>query len=284
MFLSLRSLLSCFQHSITNHSLYLRTKQIILSRSVTFSAFFFVLRNMFLSLRSLLSCFQHSITNHCPYFRTKQILLSRSITFSAFCFFVRNMFLSLRSLLSWFQHSRTNHFPYLRTKKSIFSRSITFSAFFFCQKLVFKFEISSFLLLALKNKSLPIFKNKQIILSRSITFSAFFVVRNLFLILRFLLSCFQHSRTNHCPYLRTSKSYFLEASHFVLFLLSNFFFIVMVLEKITQTCFVFSSRSLLSCFRHSRTNHCPYLRTSKSYFLEVSHFLLFFFFYSETCI
>ena len=89
----------------------------------------------------------------------------------------------------------------------------------------------------------------------------FFVVRNLFLSFRSLLSCFQHSRTNHCLYLRTSKSYFLEASHFLLFLLSNFFFIFMVLETITQTFFVLSLRSLLSCFQHSRTNHCPYLRT-----------------------
>ena len=92
-------------------------------------------------------------------------------------------------------------------------------------------------------------------------FLLFFVVRNLFLSLRSLLSCFQHSRTNHCPYLRTSKSYFLEASHFLFFLLSNLFFIVMVLEKITNTCFVLSLRSLLSYFQHSRTNHWPYLRT-----------------------
>ena len=106
----------------------------------------------------------------------------------------------------------------------------------------------------------------------------FFFVINLFLSLRSLLSYFQHSRTDHCLYLRTSKSYFLEASHFLLFLLSNLFFIVIVLETITQTCLFLSLRSLLSCFQHSRTNHCPYLRTSKSYFLEVLHFLLFFFF------
>ena len=174
---------------------------------------------MFLSLRSLLSCFQHSITNHCPYLRTKQIILSRSITFSAFCFFVRNLFLSLRSLLSCFRHSRTNHCPYLRTSKLYFLEASHFLLFFFCQKLIFEFEISSFLLSALKNKSLPIFENKQIILSRSITFSAFFVVKLIF--------------------------------------------IVMVLETITKTFFFLSLRSLLSYFKHSRTNHCPYLRTKQ---------------------
>ena len=129
------------------------------------------------------------------------------------------MFLSLRSLLSCFQHSRTNHCPYLKTKQIILSRSITFSTFFFSQKLVFEFEISSFLLSALKNKSLPIFENKQIILSRSITFFTFFVVKLIF--------------------------------------------VVMVLETITKTFFILSLRSLLSYFQHSRTNHCPYLRTKQ---------------------
>ena len=84
-------------------------------------------------------------------------------------------------------------------------------------------------------------------------FLLFFVVRNLFLSLRSLLSCFQHSRTNHCPYLRTSKSYFLEASHFLVFLLSNLFFIVMVLETITKTCFFFEfkiSSFLLPTFKN----------------------------------
>ena len=52
--------------------------------------------------------------------------------------------------------------------------------FFFCQKIVVEFEISSFLLSALMNKSLPIFENKQIIISISITFSVFFVVKLFF--------------------------------------------------------------------------------------------------------
>ena len=135
---------------------------------------FFVVRNLFLSVRSLLS-FQHSRTNHCQYLRTKQIIVSRSITFSAF-FVVRNLFLSLRSLLSCFQHSRTNHCLYLRTNKSYFLEASHFLLlFFFCcqtyfhcygfgnhyQNLFcFEFEISSFLLPAFKNKSLPIFENK----------------------------------------------------------------------------------------------------------------------------
>ena len=70
---------------------------------------------------------------------------------------------------------------------SIYAPSIIFSTFFFVvilvfivlvletiTKLVFEFEISSFLLSALKNKSLPLFENKQIIFSRSIIYFLLF--------------------------------------------------------------------------------------------------------------
>ena len=76
---------------------------------------------------------------------------------------------------------------------------------------------------------------------------------NLFLSLRSLLSCFQHSRTNHCPYLRTRKSYFLETSYI-------FCFFIVKLVFVTITKLVFSLRSsLFFCFQHSRTNHSPYI-------------------------
>ena len=92
---------------------------------------------------------------------------------------------------------------------------------------------------------------------------------NLFLSLRYLLSCFQHSRTNHCPYLRTSKSYFLEASYIFCFFVVKF-----VLETITKLVLSLRS-SLLSCFHHSRTNHCPYIYLSlrPSLVFSFSHFL-----------
>ena len=84
---------------------------------------------------------------------------------------------------------------------------------------------------------------------------------NLFLSLRSLLSCFQHSRPNHCPYLRTRKSYFLEASYI-------FCFFVVKLVLVTITKLVLSLRSsLLSCFQHSRTNHSPYIYSSLRLFL-----------------
>ena len=74
---------------------------------------------------------------------------------------------------------------------SIYAPSIIFSTVFFflvilvfivlvletITKLVFEFEISSFLLSTLENKSLPLFENKQIIFSRSIIY--------------FLLFCYQ---------------------------------------------------------------------------------------------
>ena len=70
---------------------------------------------------------------------------------------------------------------------------------------------------------------------------------NLFLSLRYLLSCFQHSRTNHCPYLRTSKSYFLEASYIFCFFCCQICF-----GNNYQTCFEFEiiSSLLLSTFKN----------------------------------
>ena len=131
-----------------------------------------------------------------PIFENKQIILSRSITFSAF--FVVKLFFHC--------YGFGNNYPNL-----------------FC----FGFEISSFLLPAFKNKSLPIFENKQIILSRSITFSPFFFfVKNLYLSLRSLLSCSQHSRTNHCLYLRTKQIILSRSITFLLFffVVRNMFF------------------------------------------------------------
>ena len=77
---------------------------------------------------------------------------------------------------------------------SIYAPSIIFSAFCFfvvilvfivlvletITKLFFEFEISSFLLSALKNKSLPLFENKQIIFSRSIIYFLHFCCQTCF--------------------------------------------------------------------------------------------------------
>ena len=51
----------------------------------------------------------------------------------------------------------------------------------------------------------------------------------------------------------------------------------MILDTITKTCFVLSLRSLLSCFQHSRTNHCPYLRTRPIIFSRCITLSAFFF-------
>ena len=121
-------------------------------------------------------------------------------------------------------------------------------------------------------------------LELSYIFSTFFLLSNFFLLfwfwkqlpklvlsLRSFLSCFQHSRTNHCPYLGTSKLYFM------LFFCCRLVFIVLVFGNNYQTCFFSSLRSLLSCFQHSRTNHCPYLRTKQIILSRSITFSAFFF-------
>ena len=82
--------------------------------------------------------------------------------------------------------------------------------------------------------------------------------------LRSLLSCLQHSRTNHCPYLRTRPIIFSRSITFSAFFCCQTCFHCFGFGNNYPTCFVLSLRSLLSCFQHTRKNHCPYLRTSKS--------------------
>ena len=140
-----------------------------------FSFFFFFCQKIVVEFEISSFLLSALMNKSLPIFENKQIIISISITFSVF--FVVKLFFHC--------YGFGNNYPNL-----------------FC----FEFEISSFLLPALKNKSLPIFEIKQIILSRSITFSSFFFfVRNLYLSLRSLLSFFQHSRTNHCLYLRTKQ-------------------------------------------------------------------------------
>ena len=140
----------------------------------------------------------------------------------------------------------------------------------------FEFEISSFLLSALKNQSLPIFENKQIIVSRSITFSTFFCCQKLvfeFEISSLLLSALKNKSL---PIFENKQIILSRNITFSAFFVVKLIFIVMVLETITKTCFFFSLRSLFSCFQHSRTNHCPYLRTRPIIFSKSITFSAFF--------